>query len=323
MKFFRVCMYLLLGVFAVCAVADARLTIAAAGTALRLWATAVVPALLPFFVAARALLLLGAAPFLARLLSPLMRLLGYPVPGAYALAVSLLGGYPGGAKAVCELKAEGAVTPEEAARLSLLCHTSGPLFTAGTAACSLLQRPQWGLPLLVCHYAACFCSASLLALRAPVPARSAPRAPAHTPLSLGAILSRSVTDGINTMLLICGCMVFFGVVIALLPLPAGNLGAAAAGLLEMTAGIARLSGDAAFPLACALLSFSGACICLQALSLLDGICRPLRFFAARLLCGVLGGLLGMLFQATGNLLAPAACAALWITLCGLFRKLFA
>ena len=323
MKAFRYTVILLLCAFAVAAVAGAQQTVAAAAQALQLWATAVVPALLPFFIASQALLLMGCAPACSRLLAPLMRFLGYPQSGAYALAVSMLGGYPGGAKAVSELLEQGAVSQKEAGRLSILCHTSGPLFVMGTAAGVLLKQPQWGFSMLICHYCACFCTAALFAFRQKSSSGEAGPITKGQALSVGAVMGQSVMAGINTMLLICGYMVFFGVVIALLPLPDGNMGAVLAGMLEMTNGIAHLAGSQAMPLACALLSFSGVCINLQALTLLGKACNPLQFISARLICAVFAYALAALFQAWGNILYSVACAAAFISACRLFGKMFA
>lgn len=323
MKAFRYAVILLLCAFAVAAIAGAQQTVAAAARALQLWATAVVPALFPFFIASRALLLMGCAPLCSRALAPLMRFLGYPQSGAYALAVSMLGGYPGGAKAVSELLEQGAVSQKEAEHLSILCHTSGPLFVMGTAAGVLLKQPQWGVAMLMCHYCACFCTAALFAFGQKPSCEEARIMPQGQPLSVGAVMGQSVMAGVNTMLLICGYMVFFGVVIALLPLPEGNVGAVLAGMLEMTNGIAHLSGSQAMPLACALLSFSGVCINLQALTLLGKACRPLPFVGARLICAVFASALAALFQVGGNVLYPVACAAAFIAACRLFGKLFA
>ncbi|MBE6754395.1 MAG: hypothetical protein E7559_08635 [Ruminococcaceae bacterium] len=92
----------------------------------------VVPSL--FFMMLLSVLLVqcGAVEKAAPLLTPLARsLFGMPGEGAAALLLTVVGGYPAGAKAVCSLYQRGAVSKAQAQRMAMVCFCSGPAFVLG------------------------------------------------------------------------------------------------------------------------------------------------------------------------------------------------
>ena len=109
-----------------------------------LWAKAVLPVLFPFLVLTGLLTKLGAAQKLADRLSPLTKKIGLPGCAAYCLLVSLLSGYPVGSRTVADLYRGGAVTREEARRMSVLCSTSGPMFLVGSVGGAMFRSAAAG-----------------------------------------------------------------------------------------------------------------------------------------------------------------------------------
>ena len=59
-------------------------------------------------------------------------------PGAFPFIMSVLSGYPMGAKVVGDLKRSGEITLREAKRLMSFCSTSGPAFMAGAVGAGML-----------------------------------------------------------------------------------------------------------------------------------------------------------------------------------------
>ena len=116
-----------------------------------LWAKAVLPALFPFLILTGLLTKLGAAQKLADRLSPLTEKIGLPGSAAYCLLVSLLSGYPVGSRTVADLYKGGAITREQAKRMSVLCSTSGPMFLVGSVGGAMFGSAATGAVLLAAH----------------------------------------------------------------------------------------------------------------------------------------------------------------------------
>ena len=231
----------------------------AARLACRQWATGVLPALFPYLVLSR--LLLGAAGG-SMLTIPLAMLAGSPA-GARLLAL-------GGANCASQ-------------RRAALCATASPLFLLGTlSGGALMLAAHWLGALAAYGFSACF----------PPHADAAPPA---VPDSASASLPEIIADSALAMLPVCGCMVFFSVVTALVeslfPLPSA-FAAALAAFLEMAGGCARISA-LALParltraLLCAAVSFGGLSVFMQNASYLRRAGVNLRVqFAAKVVHAV-------------------------------------
>lgn len=291
MKLKKLLPILLLGVFMILSILNPKTMIDAASDSLQLWAVRVVPSLFPFLFASRALLLLGADKPITVLLSPVLRLMGFPQNGSYPFLVSLLCGYPSGAKVLGDMVRDGTMSPAEAGQLAPLCHTSGPVFVLGTAA-TLVGTSRGGL-LLLCHIAAVLCSSCIFNIyhAPPQPGKKVPVVSRDLPM--GQVLMDACSSATSAMLTVGGFVVFFGCICAFIEMytPLGWV----AGLLEMTNGLARTSGAStphlALPLACLQLSFSGLCINAQALAFLPKESKPMKFIGCKILCGILSFML--------------------------------
>lgn len=318
MKKLKAVICILFIAFLVLSTADPVKLMHAAYNGLTLWAVRVVPSLFPFLFAARALLLLGADTAVNRLLSPLLHLLGFPRRGAYPFLVSVLCGYPSGAKTLGDMYRDGLLSCEECSALAPLCHTSGPVFVLGYAAG--VTGSDGGM-LLLCHIGGVLCSCCILraaALRKKAPAKQAlpnkglsntglPPADSSgkykKTVSAGTALGQACSSAVSSMLTVGGFIVFFCCVNAFVSEYIGKAGA----LLEMTYG---LSMQITPPQACFLLSFSGLCIIAQALSFLPEGINKTGFILSR----ILAGLLSYTFCAAAMLTSAAWTAAIICTL---------
>lgn len=253
-----------------------------------LWAKAVLPALFPFLILTGLLTKLGAAQKLADRLSPLTEKIGLPGSAAYCLLVSLLSGYPVGSRTVADLYKGGAITREQAKRMSVLCSTSGPMFLVGSVGGAMFGSAAAGAILLAAHllavigvYLALYFAkwrkernapTAMQADRPPT-ARQSNRPPTAPTSAAGVRLSRPDTDGILaasvqsgvlTVLCVGGFIAFFFVLMQALsdlhisaplerllsfPLSAAGSEGAAAGL---TAGLLEATQG------CASIAASGA-----------------------------------------------------------------
>ena len=259
----------------------------------------VIPALFPFFVAAQLLTALGAAEVLGRAAGPLFRrLFGINGAGAAAFLLGLLGGYPVGAKAAGSLVRQGLLSPEDGARLLTFCNNAGPAFILGIVGGGVFHSPRAGVWLYLLH-AASSTAVGLLLCRAggrkpPTVPRTAPAVPVKKPTaSLAAAFIEAVQSGVRAMAGVCGFVIFFLVLLRLAEEALGSLPPLAAGLLELTNGILRLTPDRrGFITAAGLLGWGGLSVHGQTAAVLGGSGVSLRrYLPAKALQGALSAVL--------------------------------
>ena len=233
--------------------------------------TSVIPALFPFFAASQLLVSLGAAEALGREAGPLIRrLIGMDGAGDAAYLLGLIGGYPLGAKTAESLVRQGLLTPEDGALLLTFCNNAGPAFILGIAGSGVFRSSRAGVWLYLIHAAAATATGLLFcfirkyirkqnisgffrfsASSCNFPSATAQKRP---PLSAPAALIGAVRGGVTAMAGVCGFVIFFLVLLRLAESFLGPLPPLAAGLVELTNGILRLTPDrGGFVLAAALL----------------------------------------------------------------------
>ena len=119
--------------------------------AINLWAISVVPAVFPFVFLTTSINSFSAFKVLSIKLSPISKRL-FNVNGivAYAYFLSLISGYPIGAKLVSDLRLKGLITKEESQRAVAFCSTPSPSFLISTVGRIMLGNAFYGLILLFC-----------------------------------------------------------------------------------------------------------------------------------------------------------------------------
>lgn len=253
-----------------------------------------IPSLFPFMALSVFVVKSGLAASLGRLAAGPCRLLfGLPGSAAAAIVMSMVGGYPVGARAVAALCQEGEITPEEAARMLCFCVNSGPAFVLSVVGAGLLRNAQAGIFLLVSQLSASLllgilCSIGIKRERRGKTARSPGMGAAQA-------LICSASDAARSMLSMCCFVILFAVLLDLLRVcfTAPGFSAALSILLEVTGGC---SDAAQLHLPLWILSFAigwgGICVHFQILSSIPGIpIRMPRFMLFRLLHGLLAGIL--------------------------------
>lgn len=119
---------------------------------LNVWLTSVLPALFPFFFLTKLLTELKAINKISTFLSPISKKL-FKCPGisSYVFLMSIISGYPVGAKLISELFKNGQITQNDAIKMNSFCSTSGPLFVVGTVGVSMLFSQTAGYVILFSH----------------------------------------------------------------------------------------------------------------------------------------------------------------------------
>lgn len=233
-----------------------------------LWMQDVFPALLPFFICANFLQNIGAI----RLLKA----------GTFPFAMSVLSGYPMGAKIVGDLKREGEISHNEAKRLMSFCSTSGPAFMAGAVGAGMLGSEKLGILIAISHYAGAIMNGMIYTRLL----GKDDCAPAHSTALRRAGLQSSFTDAIlmsfRSLGIILAYIVLFMVLTDMLDI-SGILSAVEReetralikGFLEMTVGCEAVSECAVAErekviLCSAIMSWGGLSVMGQTMSMLSG-----------------------------------------------------
>ena len=285
---------------------DAKTALAGAKEGVSLCISAVIPSLFPFFVLSNLMTgsLFGAN---TRFLLHLGRVCGIPEGGESLLITGLLGGYPAGAGCIRQACDAGQLSRNDARRLLSFCSNAGPSFLFGMVAMRFpnisMAWALWGIHIL---------SALLVGIL------FSGKAYARISLTKGqdVSLSGALKTSLRIMASVCGWVVIFRVVIAMLSrwclwlLPQeGQI--VIMGILELTNGCCDLEqiGSVGLRFICAagLLGFGGLCVLMQTASVVGDL-GIRSYLTGRILCAVFSVLLAAVDQSRvlggGNLLVP-------------------
>lgn len=240
---------------------------------LMLWLTAIVPTALPLLVVLSLMVRSPAFLSLTRRLSPFAeKLFRIPGAGAGAMLLSLLSGYPAGARTVAELVSEGRLQKGDVFYTACLASTSGPAFCLGAAA-AMFGSPAAGMVLFGSHLLAVWSAGFLLPrlTRHKANPMPPPLPKAREPFS--ALLISAVQAVLSVGALIALFFCIKEMLFSILPPLSGYGEGVLSGLLEVTAGVsalANLKTPLSLALAAAEVSFGGLCVNAQQLSFLAG-----------------------------------------------------
>ena len=122
-----------------------------------LFASSVLPSMLPYFFFTKLLTGTGCVPTLtATVGKPLGRAYGLSPVVAYPFLMSLLSGYPVGAKVLSDMYVKGLIDKEDARRAASFTSTSGSMFVLGSVGAVILKDMGAGVVILVAHYLGAF-----------------------------------------------------------------------------------------------------------------------------------------------------------------------
>lgn len=218
-----------------------------------------------------------------------------PAPSFLVFLLSTLSGYPMGAKLICSIYDDGAITRDEASRMLSFCSVSGPMFIIGTVGVGFLHSYIAGLIILIANIIASLIN-GLLYRGKPITTKT----PTYIPPKKDDILSNSVYDSLISILMVGAYIVLSFLIIDILknfhiisglsyaissvlhvnnsqPIVEGVL----TGMIEMTRGILSL-GRLDCPLniktiiSSGLIGFGGVSVMLQSASFLNKLHLPAR-----------------------------------------------
>ncbi len=273
---------------------------------LMIFVISVLPALFPFFFFTKILTALGVADNVSSIMHrPVYTLYNSPGEGGYVLLMSLMSGYPIGAKLIADFYEMKAITTEEARRIAAFTSSSGPLFILGTLGVSILGSYTAGIIILASHYTATLLNGLIYRGRKADKTRPAAALPK---IGYDKALSESIYSAIVSILTVGSFIALFNLIgdiltdikalllienaaalfLNLSGLPESLSRGIGFGIIEMTRGCIYLaesgaSYSAIVPLATASVTFGGLGIALQSLTYLAkcGI-KPLYYIMTKL-----------------------------------------
>lgn len=238
----------------------------------------VIPSLFPFFILSGFLSSGSLVNFLSALLSPLMRPL-FRVNGAGSLPfiLGIISGYPMGAKMTAELYQNEILTKSEAQKLLPFTNNAGPLFIIGAVGSGMLGNPKIGYFLYGVHVISALFVGLFFRFNCSAPQKTAANSLKRTFMP---DFSEIVKNSSQTMLQICGYIIFFAAVTACLSpvldkLLPHNLALLVKSLTEVTGGALLIinspfSSRLMLTFLSAVIGFGGLCVAMQ----VNGIIRP-------------------------------------------------
>lgn len=273
-----------------------KIYIAAFAVGLETWAKILLPTIFPLIFFTKLLTDLGVIDVFASKLSITQKLFKTPPISAYAFLISILSGYPVGAKVVSDLYTDGYITKKDAVKICTFTSNSGPMFIYGSVGISMLFSKTLGLVMLISHILSAICNGMLYRnYKVPGIKQNEIKMQTKPTFSLSAVM----IDSITSILLIGGFVSIFFVVIELLnqihlfaPLAAlfqafgvdpNVVMGIFNGLIEMTHGCLDISTLTLSPAAVAVLctgiiTFGGFATMLQAFAFLQKIGMKFGFF---------------------------------------------
>lgn len=302
----------------------------AAKKGLELWLQIVLPTLFPFFVCVRLIERSGFIWWAAKKLQPISHKLHISVYIIPIALLSILGGYPCGARICAMLHQQKCIDKETADRLGTCCNLCSPVFLLSAVSLGMYHDILFFPVIAISHYGSALISAFIWNFLFPL--KETHQTVIHSPsgISCAKALPDAIGEGMSGMLQVGGCIIFFMVLLQIIDaagifvqfshLPffgkvSEILRSFFCGILEMTNGCYALAQSSlSAPIQSALcsffVSFGGLCVMFQALSFLP-LTQPVHYLGYKILQGTTAALIAYFLS---SLFIPPATETLYIAL---------
>lgn len=273
-----------------------------------IWINNVFPSLFPFFVLSEILINYGFIELVGELFKPIFEKL-FKINGnaAFVFIMSLLSGFPSNAKYTKELYLQNKLNENEATKILMFSHFSNPLFILGTISITFLKDKKLGIIVMFSHYITNIVIGFLFRNYYPSKLTNDKFSLKKAILSMhnkrinnnkrfGSIITNSLINTINTLLLILGVITTFLIITTIID---NNFHLSilnktlVSGFLEMTQGLKHVSlldssNKIKAILICMIISFGGLSVHTQILSIIsDTKIKYKPFLLARLIHSVI------------------------------------
>lgn len=208
---------LFLVLLAICLIVNPKKYISSCYNGLSIWATCVLPSLLPFFVITK---LLSELKVLDKFFNKFAKLNKFlfnaPSCSGYIFGMSIISGYPVGAKLICDFYENKIITEKQANKLVTFCSTSGPLFIIGTVGAIMMKNALIGYILYASHIISAILNGIIY--RKAFLEKDTVQAPNSEPLKTDyqSLLSTTMTSSITSVMVVGGFVAMFFMIIDIL-----------------------------------------------------------------------------------------------------------
>lgn len=194
------------------------LSIKSAKEGLDIWVNLLLPSLLPFLIISNLLISLGFMDMFGRFLEPLMKpIFNVSGIGVFPFSISMISGYPVGAKLTSNLRENNLITKVEGDKLISFSSTSGPLFLLGTVLAGMLNAPpELSSLILIPHYLGAITIGLIFRFyKKNEKSSTEPNIynPQNANSSIGTLITECIKDSIYSMLMIGGFVIIYSVII--------------------------------------------------------------------------------------------------------------
>lgn len=266
-----------------------------------IWKDNLFPTLFPFFVVSSLLLNYGFVDILGNLLSkPMNKLFHLPGCCGFVLAISLVSGFPSGAKYTKDLVENNLITIKQAERLLTFTHYSNPLFILGMIGSILLNNQKLAYLIMIAHIVSGLLVGIIFRKKNYYSCENMQKKSNKTSKTFGQLLTESIMSSLNTMFLLLGIVTIFLIIstiikniVSLPPI----LSTIVSGIIEMTQGVKlaslmQTSELIKIIIITGIISFGGLSVHMQVLGIIsEQKIRYKYFFLARIIHPILAMLL--------------------------------
>lgn len=217
---------LLISFFLLFLIVFSKSNLSAAKDGINLWWTCIVPSMFPFFIATELLNYTNIVNIFGKLFSKVMRpMFNLPGEAAYAILMGFISGSPVGARVTSDIYESGKCTKDEAERMLCFTNNSGPLFILGSVGILMYKSSTIGILLLSTHILSAITVGIIIGQLSKTKKshslNKTTKLKEHsykslTLLSLGDVLSLSVSKAITLTLQIGGFIALFSVILSVL-----------------------------------------------------------------------------------------------------------
>lgn len=252
----------------------------------------VVPSLLPFMVLSSYIIKSGMAESAGKIFEkPCRKIFCLPGTAVCIIIMSIIGGFPVGAKMISSAVEEKTLTAEQGKRMMLFCVNAGPAFVINAVGDSMLGSKKAGVVLLAATVSASMIMGVLTRF---FNEENEGKTTVKKSTNKSTALADSVGGAVETMLIVCGWILVFGAVrqIADDMIAFEKIRLWADLLCEVTSGCSEAASG--FPLAVTafVLGFSGFAVHAQILPFSEGVgLKYSVFFASRAINGALSAVI--------------------------------
>lgn len=281
----------------------------------------VFPSLFPFLVISSIIISYDGVNIYSKLFGTILCTpLRLPNSCSFVIIISMLCGYPIGAKYACDLYKDNIINYTTYERLLSIASNASPLFIIGAVGTSMLQNSTLGYLLLISNLFSCLFISWIIPCK--IFSKTTPkRSSTKSKTNIGLVLKESIDNSIKTTLSIGGFVVIFSVfnniiksniifdiatskLCILFNLPKNLIQGSLLGLVEMTNGCFLISSSSTyeiykFALLSFLISFSGLSIISQVYSFTYKFNLPIKIYIIRkFMQGIISSIVSLILYKT-------------------------